>query len=163
MVPVILAKSDLGTTIQNDSQGVVCGVDSITLPNGANGTALECTHVTETTGRFTHGLTVDLVDDVNYTFSFYFRNGNFDMPYNQDASTIGIMMKSPNGGGYTSLYTFDAFPNQWYRQRYSFTATATGSHQIGFTHSLARAPGGGYWLYGFQVEEGFSISDYVPE
>lgn len=150
-------------TIQNDSSGVVCGLDPSTLPNNTMGDALECTHVTETTGRFTHGLTVDLVDNGQYTFSFYFRNGNFDMPYNQTPSTIGITMKSPNGGGYTALSTFDPFPNQWYRQRFSFTATATGSHQIGFTHTLARPAGGGYWLYGFQVEEGFSVSDYVPE
>jgi len=128
-----------------------------------DGTALECTHVTNTTGRFVHGLEVNLTDGVDYSFTFYFRNGNFDMPFGQSDSTIGITMKSPNGGGGGSLYTFDTFPNQWYRQWYPFTATATGMHQIGFTHELDRTPGGGYWLYGFQVQEGFGLSEYVPE
>ena len=158
----VVAKSDFGSTLRNDSGAVVCGGDAQTLPSGISGTALECTHITNTSGRFTHGLDVNLTAGVKYLFSFYFRNGTFDSPYGQ-SPTVGITMKSPNGGGYGSLITFDAFPNQWYRQIYPFTASATGMYQIGFDHNLDRPPGGGYWLYGFQVQEGYMVSDYVPE
>ena len=83
------------------------------------------------------------------------------MPYGQSPK-VGITMKAPNGGGYGSLKTLDPLQNQWYRQRLSFTASASGLHQIGFDHELERPPGGGYWLYGFQVQEGSIVSDYVP-
>jgi hypothetical protein len=157
----VVAKSNLGTTLQNDSGAVVCAANSQMLPDGLSGTALECTHITTTTGRFTQGLAVNLTDGVDYVFSFYFRNVNFDTPYGQSPK-VGITMKSPNGGGAGSLVSFDPFPNQWYRQRYLFTATATGMYTIGFDHELNRPAGGGYWLYGFQVQEGFAVSDYVP-
>ncbi len=149
-------------TLQNNLGAVVCGNDIQTLPSNVSGTALECTHITKTSGSFFHGIEVSLTDGVTYSFSFFFRNGNFDSPYNQ-SPTVGIKSEYPNGGGYGSLKMFNAGPNQWYRQLYPFTATYTGLHQIGFHHNLNREPGGGYWLYGFQLQEGFGLSDYVPE
>ena len=157
----VVVKSDLGTTLRNDSGAVVCGNDTQMLPDDMGGTALECTHITTTSGRFTHGLEASLTEGITYNFSFYFRNANFDSPYGQSPN-VGITMKSPNGGGFGSLITFDAFPNQWYRQRYLFQASATGMYEIGFDHELDRPPGGGYWLYGFQLQEGTIVSDYVP-
>jgi hypothetical protein len=159
----IIAKSDLGMTIQNDSSGVVCGVDMQTLPSGMAGTALECTHVTDTSGIFFHGLTVNLQVDVPYVFSFFFRNGSFDSPYGHLPPDIGSKMVGPNTSGGGQMQPFDSYSNGWYRQRYMFTASSTGSYQLGFMHSLNRPPGGGYWLYGFQVETGSDVTTYVPE
>lgn len=133
------------------------------LPAGTSGDALECTHITDTTGAFFHGLSVDLQSGVDYVFTFFFRNGNFDSPYGQSESVIGIKMTGPNANGGSPLYNFDAYPNGWYRQRFTFTAKNTGTYQWGFTHSLNRPPGGGYWLYGFQMETGFAPSEYIPE
>ncbi len=84
------------------------------------------------------------------------------MPYGQSPA-IGIWMEATNVSGAGSLITFDQFQNQWYRQRYFFTAPISGMYEIGFDHELARPPGGGYWLYGFQMQEGYIVSDYVPE
>ena len=159
---MIVAKSDLGMTIQNDSSAVACGLDPQTLPTGMTGDALECTHITDTSGIFFHGLTANLEVDVPYTFSFFFRNGTFDSPYGHLPPEPSIKMISPNGSGGGQMGTFDSYPNGWYRQRYLFTATATGTYQLGFSHSLNRPPGGGYWLYGFQIETGNAVTDYVP-
>ena len=150
-------------TIQNDGSAVVCGVDTQTLPSGMGGTSLECTHVTNTTGIFFHGITANLQAGVPYTFSFFFRNGNFDSPYGPLPPEIGIKIVKPNGGAGGQLGTFDAYPNGWYRQRFMSTTSATGDYQFGFMHSVNRTPGGGYWLYGFQLETGTDATPYVPE
>lgn len=159
----VIAKSDLGVTLQNDSNAVMCVNDMQTLPSGASGTALKCTHLTQMPGSFFHGITADLQVDVKYTFSFFFRNGSFDSPYGQFPPAVGVKMISPNGGGGGQLVMFDAYPNGWYRQRYMFTATATGTHRFGFMHSLDRPAGGEYWLYGFQVQTEFGVTEYIPE
>ena len=159
----VVAKSNLGMTLQNNSGAVACATDARMLPDGMTGNALECTHITEMNGAFYHGLTADLTVDVMYVFSFFFRNGNFDTPFGQDPTSIGVSVISPNGSGSGALIMLDPYADGWYRQRFLFTATATGTHKLGFTHSLSRMPGGGYWLYGFQVETGFEVTDYVPE
>lgn len=159
---MVVAKSNLGMTIQNDSQGVVCAVDSLVLPDGTTGDALECTHVTQQQGSFYHGLTVNLEADIPYVFTFFFRNGTFDSPYGHLPPEIGTKLVSPNGGGGGQLNTFFSFPNNWYRQRHMFTPSATGSFQIGFMHSMDRPAGGSYWLYGFQIETGTSPTTYIP-
>jgi hypothetical protein len=159
---MVVSKSNFGTTIQNDSQGVLCAVDSLTLPDGAAGDALHCTHATQMVGSFFQGLTVNLEADIPYVFSFFFRNDTFDSPYSKFPPEIGVKMIAPNGGGGGQLHTFDSYPNGWYRQRYMFTPSTTGSFQIGFMHSLDRPAGGAYWLYGFQMETGTNVTTYVP-
>lgn len=141
----------------------MCGLDPQTLPNGMSGDAFECTHITDAPGVFFHGLSVELTAGVPYVFSFFFRNGNFDSPYGQLPPTFGFKVNSPSGGGGGNLLMVDPYPNNWYRQRFDFTAKITGTHQFGVMHSVNRPPGGGYWLYGFQAETGTNVTDYVPE
>lgn len=159
---MVVAKSNLGTTIQNDSQGVVCAVNSLSLPDGSTGDALECTHVTQMAGAFFHGISAPLEADIPYVFTFFFRNNNFEAPYGKLPPEVGVKMLGPNSSGGGGLITFDSYPNGWYRQRYMFTPGVSGTFQIGFMHSLDRLSGGSYWLYGFQMETGITPTTYVP-
>jgi len=158
----IIAKSNFGTTIQNDSQGVVCAIDTLVVPGGTNADALNCTHVTQMSGAFWQGITADLQAGVPYVFSFYFRNGSFDSPYGNLPPTIGIKRVGPNVSGGAQLNMFFPAENSWYRQKYMFTAANSGTYQIGFMHSLDRPAGGAYWLYGFQLETGNDVTTYIP-
>lgn len=131
------------------------------LPNGSDGSALECTHVTQMVGTFFQGLTVELKQGTPYAFSFYFRNGTFASPYGKFPSDIGVQMFGPNADGGGQMHTFEPFANGWYRQSYTFTASSTGTYQLGFAHSMNRATGGNYWLYGFQMETGSQVTEYI--
>jgi hypothetical protein len=143
---------------------MICGIDTLPLPTNAIGDALECTQNQTTSGTFFHGLVADLQSGVDYTFSFFFRNANFDSPYGHFPPEIGIkMIAPPNSSGGGGLQMFDAYPNGWYRQLYLWNAGVTGPHQIGIMHSLDRPAGGGYWLYGFQIETGTGTTPYMPE
>lgn len=159
---MVVAKSNMGAEIQNDSQGVVCGLDSLTLPDGSMGDALECTHIKEMQGLFFQGLTVDLEADIPYVFTFFFREGTFDSPYGHLPPTIGLKMTGPSTSGGGQLHKGDPYANGWYRQRYWWTPAISGTFQLGFMHSMDRPAGGSYWLYGFQVETGTTPTTYIP-
>ena len=128
-----------------------------------DGEALECTHITDTNGRFRQGLVTNLAAGETYTFSFFYKNGNFTSPYGQQYFDIGLAYVGMTTGGGGGLATLVAFPNDWYRQKITFMAKESGDFQLAFVHSLTRMPGGGYWVYGVQVEIGSSATEYVPE
>lgn len=141
---------------------MACGEDPQMLPNGKDGVAFECTHITSSNGLFLQGLEANVVGGVTYTFSFFFKNGNFATPFDQPVANIGLMVNGFSGSGGASLTMIDAFPNSWYRQKFTFTAKGTGTAKFYFTQSLNLMPGGGYWLYGFQVETGSIATEYIP-
>ncbi len=126
------------------------------------GEVLECTHLTQAMGYFRQGLTADLQQGKNYTFTFFFKNTDFAMPFDQPYTKIGIGYKVDIVVDGSSLVTTDAYPNGWYRQKISFSPGSSAPFDLFFHHSISQTVGGTYWLYGFQVEEGFTATQYVP-
>lgn len=142
---------------------MVCAVSAQPLPIGSSGDTLDCVLFKQIVGTFYHGLSADLQANTEYTFSFFFRNVDFESPFGQMPPTMGIKMISPNGSGAGGLNMFDPFPNGWYRQRYLFTAPVAGTYQFGLEHSLDHPIGGEYYLYGFQVSTTYTVPDYTPQ
>ena len=160
----LMTNSQLGTTILNDGGGVTLTTDTtITNPFGVNDGVLKCVHTTNTPGYFRRGQNRSLTAGVTYTFSFYFKNGTVSNPYGQNRLYIGTLTST-----YTptfqelgqSLNTNIPVGNGWYRQVFTFTPSYTQTYQVDFNQMVSQTPIGTYYLYGFQLEIGSSVTDY---
>jgi len=160
----LMTNSQLGTTILNDGGGVTLTTDTtITNPFGVNDGVLKCVHTTNTPGYFRRGQNRSLTAGVTYTFSFYFKNGTVSNPYGQNRLSIGTLTST-----YTptfqelgqSLNTNIPVGNGWYRQVFTFTPSYTQTYQVDFNQMVSQTPIGTYYLYGFQLEIGSSVTDY---
>ena len=164
--------SQLATTILNDGNGVTQVTDtSIANPFGVNDGVFRCTHTTNTTGYFRRGELVNLTAGVTYTFSVYFRNGTVSNPYGRGGTFPGpgLTITSGVGGGTGPIFeTFEYSLNTnifagngWYRQVFIFIPSHTQVYQVTFNQALNQTPIGTYYLYGFQLETGTTVTDYI--
>lgn len=158
----IIAKSNFGSTLLNNIGAVACGTDMQELPIGGTGEVFECTHISQAKGDFHQGLTATLQPGQTYTFTFFFKGGTFAMPFDQPYTKIGIGYQVEIAVDGAPLVTTTPYLNGWYRQKITFSPGNAPSVDVFFTQSIDQMPGGSYWLYGFQLEEGFTPSDYVP-
>lgn len=160
----VLARSDLGQPLKNTGGAVACAPPLSPAPVGPDRPALVCTHITSTAGYFQQGLNFTATPNRPYTLSFFFQNHNFDTPFDQPWTSIGIVTTA--GPDFdekgTSLSTTSPYPNGWYRQIFTFSPTTSLTYGVGFSQSLNRTPGGEYQLFGFQIEEGDQATEYVP-
>jgi len=161
----LMTSSQLGNTILNDGGAVTLTTDTtIASPFGGSDGVLKCVHTTQTPGYFRRGQNMSLTAGVTYTFSFYFKNGTVSNPYGQNpvnnlgilASTYSPTFEEPS----QSLNTNIDVGNGWYRQVFTFTPTYTQTYQVDFSQTVNQSPIGTYYLYGFQLERGSSVTDY---
>jgi hypothetical protein len=161
----LMTSSQLGNTILNDGGAVTLTTDTtIASPFGGSDGVLKCVHTTQTPGYFRRGQNMSLTAGVTYTFSFYFKNGTVSNPYGQNpvnnlgilASTYSPTFEEPS----QSLNTNIDVGNGWYRQVFTFTPTYTQTYQVDFSQTVNQTPIGTYYLYGFQLERGSSVTDY---
>jgi hypothetical protein len=160
-----MTSSQLGNAILNDGGAVTVTTDTtIASPFGGSDGVLKCVHTTQTPGYFRRGQNMSLTAGVTYTFSFYFKNGTVSNPYGQNpvnnlgilASTYSPTFEEPS----QSLNTNIDVGNGWYRQVFTFTPTYTQTYQVDFSQTVNQTPIGTYYLYGFQLERGSSVTDY---
>lgn len=156
-------RSNFGETQQNNSGAVICGADNIAMPIGGASQALNCTVGTQVPSSFRQGISAPLTAGQTYTISFFFRDGMFTNPYGQQADEAGVSIVGAGNGAGTPLVTTDPYPNGWYRQRLSYVPTVSQIYQMGIIHTINRAPGEYYWIYGFQLEYGTKVTPYVPQ
>jgi hypothetical protein len=106
---------------------------------------------------------MSLTAGVTYTFSFYFKNGTVSNPYGQIPINFGITISTYTPTFQTietALNTNIDVGNGWYRQVYTFTPSYTQTYQVNFNQANNQTPVGTYYLYGFQLEIGSSVTDY---
>ena len=160
----LMTNSQLGTTILNDGGGVTLTTDTtIVNPFGVYDGVLKCVHTTNTPGYFRRGQNMSLTAGVTYTFSFYFKNGTVSNPYGQNPINFGILAStySPTFQELSqSLNTNIDVGNGWYRQVFTFTPSYTQTYQVDFNQANNQTPLGTYYLYGFKLERGSSVTDY---
>jgi hypothetical protein len=160
----LMTSSQLGNTILNDGGAVTLTTDTtIASPFGGSDGVLKCVHTTQTPGYFRRGQNMSLTAGVTYTFSFYFKNGTVSNPYGQNPINFGILAStySPTFEEPSqSLNTNIDVGNGWYRQVFTFTPTYTQTYQVDFSQTVNQTPIGTYYLYGFQLERGSSVTDY---
>jgi len=161
----LMTNSQLGTTILNDGGAVTLTTDTtITNPFGGSDGVLKCVHTTNTPGYFRRGQNRSLTAGVTYTFSFYFKNGTVSNPYSQNVNggpSILVTTFSPTFQELgQSLNTNIPVGNGWYRQVFTFTPSYTQTYQVDFNQTVNKTPIGIYYLYGFQLEIGSSVTDY---
>jgi hypothetical protein len=160
----LMTSSQLGNTILNDGGGVTLTTDTtVASPFGTSEGVLKCVHTTNTPGYFRRGQNMSLTAGVTYTFSFFFKNGTVVSPYGQNPINFGITVTtfSPTFQSIaTSLNTNIDVGNGWYRQVFTFTPSYTQTYQVNFNQANNQTPLGTYYLYGFQLERGSSVTDY---
>jgi hypothetical protein len=107
---------------------------------------------------------MSLTAGVTYTFSFYFKNGTVSNPYGQGVNSGPSILVTTFTPTFQelgqSLNTNIDVGNGWYRQVYTFTPSYTQTYQVDFNQSVNQSPIGTYYLYGFQLEIGSSVTDY---
>jgi len=160
----LMTNSQLGNTILNDGGGVTLTTDTtVASPFGTSEGVLKCVHTTNTPGYFRRGQNMSLTAGVTYTFSFYFKNGTVSNPYGQIPINFGITISTytPTFQSIeTALNTNIDVGNGWYRQVSTFTPLYTQTYQVNFNQANNQTPVGTYYLYGFQLEIGSSVTDY---
>lgn len=161
----LLTNSQLGTQVLNDYGAVTTSTDTtIANPFGGNDGVLKCTHTTNAAGGyFRWGRSLSLVSGSTYTFSYYFKNGTVSNPFDQNAFYIGTMINtySPSFQEIRiSINTNTPVGNGWYRQTLTFTPSYNQTYNVIFNQANNQTPIGSYYLYGFQLEEGSTVTDY---
>jgi hypothetical protein len=165
-----MTSSQLGNAILNDGGAVTVTTDTtIASPFGGSDGVLKCVHTTQTPGYFRRGQLMSLTAGVTYTFSVFFKNGTVSNPYGQQGTNnIGLIASTGVGGGTgpifenleNSLNTNIDVGNGWYRQVFTFIPSYTQVYQVDFNQTVNQTPIGTYYLYGFQLERGSSVTDY---
>ncbi len=159
-----MTSSQLGNTILNDGGAVTLTTDTtIASPFGGSDGVLKCVHTTNTPGYFRRGQNMSLTAGVTYTFSFYFKNGTVSNPYGQIPINFGITISTYTPTFQTietALNTNIDVGNGWYRQVVTFTPSYTQTYQVNFNQANNQTLVGTYYLYGFQLEIGSSVTDY---
>ncbi len=160
----LMTSSQLGNTILNDGGAVTLTTDTtIASPFGGSDGVLKCVHTTNTPGYFRRGQNMSLTAGVTYTFSFYFKNGTVSNPYGQIPINFGITISTYTPTFQTietALNTNIDVGNGWYRQVVTFTPSYTQTYQVNFNQANNQTLVGTYYLYGFQLEIGSSVTDY---
>ena len=169
--PVNLAKNseDFSTGRTNAGYGVISTVntDQIAAPNGTT-TADEIVTVTTTQqNRLANPHSV--TSGKNYTYSVFIKYNNTDtvqfyLGYANKMNGIGTFVFSTETAtvsGATGLSAgFDKLSNGWYRFYFTASAFTTGSTNSGFIGGTAG--GEKVYVWGEQIEEGSSPSEYIP-
>lgn len=169
--PVNLAKNseDFSTGRTNAGYGVLSTVntDQIAAPNGTT-TADEIVTVT-TTQQNRVANPHSVTSGKNYTYSVFIKYNNTDtvqfyLGYANKMNGSGTFVFSTETAtvsGATGLSAgFDKLSNGWYRFYFTASAFTTGSTNSGF---IGGTTGGEkVYVWGEQIEEGSSPSEYIP-
>lgn len=160
----LIPSSDLAATLTGWTQCKNCQVVQATRPDGTIGSVLSCTNAASPAGYFRHGAEFSLPDGVVYTLSFFFRNIDMVAPFGGDPHSLGTHAANSDNYSFETeggLNQADPYAGGWYRQALTFTARTAPTWEIGFTMECNYAPFGSFMLFGFQLEEGATLTPYT--